>query len=60
MNKNTLTLIGIILLFAGLSNLIQPDFGFSNVGGSEAGGNNAVILLIYILGPVFLYKGIKK
>lgn len=60
MNKNALTFIGIFLLFAGLSNLIQPNFGFSDVGGAEGGGNDAVILLIYILGPIFLYKGIKK
>lgn len=60
MSKNTLTFVGIVLLFAGLSNLLQPNLGFSTVGGAEASGNNAIILIIYILGPVFLYKGIKK
>ncbi|MHA1660646.1 MAG: hypothetical protein ACTSUT_16165 [Promethearchaeota archaeon] len=60
MSKNTSTLIGVVLLFAGLSNLTQPNYGFSDIGGSEGGGYNAMIFLIYILGPVFLYKGIKK
>ena len=39
---------------------LEPNFGFSTVGGSEAAGYNIFTVMVYALGAWLIYRALRK
>lgn len=58
--NNVPLFFGVLFLFIGISNIMEPNYGFTSVEGGEGIGYNASMLITNLIGPILVYKGLKK